>query len=97
MDGQIDNGDCEQSIDGDDSTRQADLDDLETRIEELESKIQEIKDQGDPVQRIDTALVYLIGSSLAMVLSWSRNASILWGILHGFLSWAYVIYFGFTR
>lgn len=34
-----------------------------------------------------------IGSSLAVVLSYSANHSILWAILHGVLGWLYVIYF----
>jgi hypothetical protein len=33
------------------------------------------------------------GSALAMVLSFSANKSVLWAILHGILSWLYVIYF----
>jgi hypothetical protein len=33
------------------------------------------------------------GSALAMILSWSINRSILWALLHGILSWLYVIYF----
>ncbi len=37
------------------------------------------------------------GCALAMILSWSRNVSILWAILHGILSWLYVIYFALTR
>jgi len=32
------------------------------------------------------------GSALAMILSYARNESILWAILHGILSWIYVIY-----
>lgn len=38
-----------------------------------------------------------IGSVLAIVCSWQRNRSILWGILAGFLSWFYVVYFAITR
>ena len=38
-----------------------------------------------------------IGAALAIVLSWDRNKSILWAILHGFFSWFYVIYFALTR
>jgi hypothetical protein len=38
-----------------------------------------------------------LGVSIAVVLSWSRNASILWAILHGFLNWIYVVYFAITR
>jgi len=38
-----------------------------------------------------------IGSALAIVCSWQRNRSILWGILAGIFSWFYVIYFAVTR
>ena len=37
------------------------------------------------------------GSALAIVISWSQHHSILWAILHGILSWLYVIYFALTR
>lgn len=33
------------------------------------------------------------GSALAITISWSVNQSILWAIVHGFLSWIYVIYY----
>ena len=33
------------------------------------------------------------GSALAITISWSVNKSILWAIIHGFLSWFYVIYY----
>ena len=38
-----------------------------------------------------------IGSALAIVCSWQRNRSILWGILAGIFGWFYVIYFALTR
>ena len=38
-----------------------------------------------------------MGSTLAIVISWSVNHSILWAIVHGFLSWFYVIYYAVTR
>ncbi len=34
-----------------------------------------------------------LGSMIAVAASWSVNQSILWAILHGLLSWLYVIYF----
>ena len=37
------------------------------------------------------------GSVLAIVISWSVNESIIWAIIHGLLSWIYVIYFAFIR
>ncbi len=33
------------------------------------------------------------GAALAITISWSANQSILWAILHGLLSWLYVIYY----
>ena len=33
------------------------------------------------------------GSALAITISWSANKSIVWAIIHGFLSWIYVIYY----
>ena len=37
------------------------------------------------------------GSALAIAISWSMHKSILWAIVHGALSWLYVIYFALTR
>jgi hypothetical protein len=33
------------------------------------------------------------GTALAMAISFNVNRSVLWAILHGVLSWLYVIYF----
>ncbi len=33
------------------------------------------------------------GTALAIAISWSANHSILWAIIHGILSWVYVIYY----
>jgi len=33
-----------------------------------------------------------LGTVVAVVVSWSRNKSILWAIVHGILGWLYVIY-----
>lgn len=38
-----------------------------------------------------------LGSILAVVLSWTRNQSILWAIIHACFGWLYVIYYAFTR
>lgn len=37
------------------------------------------------------------GSVLAITISWSVNHSIIWAILHGCLSWLYVIYYALIR
>lgn len=38
-----------------------------------------------------------LGSAIAVAISWSNNRSILWAIVHGLLSWLYIIYYYFTR
>jgi hypothetical protein len=38
-----------------------------------------------------------LGTILAIVLSWSRNSSIFWAIVHAFCGWFYVIYYALTR
>lgn len=37
------------------------------------------------------------GSALAIAISWSIHHSIVWAIIHGFLSWLYVAYYAITR
>lgn len=38
-----------------------------------------------------------IGNALAIAISWSLHKSVLWAIIHGVLSWFYVIYYLLTR
>ena len=35
---------------------------------------------------------WVFGSALAMILSYAKNVSILWAILHGVLSWFYILF-----
>jgi hypothetical protein len=65
------------------------LDELESRIEELEAS--------SPQHTVLLVFFYFFGVPLAMILSWSRDASILYCIWHGCMSWAYVVYFALTR
>lgn len=37
------------------------------------------------------------GSALAIAISWSANKSIVWAIIHGLLSWIYVIYYALFK
>ena len=37
------------------------------------------------------------GSALAMVISFTTHHSVLWAIIHGILSWLYVIYYIIMR
>ncbi len=38
-----------------------------------------------------------LGSIIAVVMSWTRNQSLLWALIHAFLGWLYVIYYVLTR
>ena len=38
-----------------------------------------------------------MGTALAMILSYSSNKSIIWAIIHGILSWFYVLYFALFK
>jgi len=38
-----------------------------------------------------------LGSALAVAISWSLHKSLLWAIIHGILSWIYVIWYALTR
>lgn len=33
------------------------------------------------------------GSALAITISWTANQSLLWAVVHGLLSWVYVVYY----
>ncbi len=37
------------------------------------------------------------GAALAIAISWSVNKSILWALVHGVLSWVYVVYYAIVR
>lgn len=40
---------------------------------------------------------FTLGAVIAVALSWGVNKSIMWAIIHGFLSWLYVIYYFLLR
>ncbi len=69
------------------------IDELKQRLDELESET----DGGSARGSAGLSLGYAMGMSIAIVLSWSYDHSILWCVLHGLLSWAYVIYFALRR
>jgi hypothetical protein len=77
-----------------------DLDELEMRLDELEERtrqLEERKSDDSPGYYKGLDLTYAMGMSIAIVLSWARNGGILWCMLHGLLSWGYVIYYALTR
>jgi hypothetical protein len=74
--------------------------DLQSEIEELSERVEALEssaEQSGSTSRDGIGLGYALGMAIAVTLSWSRNASILWCILHGLLSWGYVVYFAATR
>ena len=60
-------------------------------------------DQGSPKQSTGRRSFQMakagasFGSALAIAISWSQHHSIIWAIIHGFLSWLYVAWYAFTR
>lgn len=70
------------------------FEEIEDRLDDIESRLGELKGSRD---RSGETGLWILGSALAIVLSWSRNATILYCIGHGILSWIYVIYFAFAR
>ena len=73
------------------------VDDMESRLEALESTLEHRSVEWEDSTVRGLSLGYGMGMMLAIVLSWSRNATILWCIIHGLLSWLYVLYFALTR
>ena len=54
--------------------------------------------RGPAYRSVEAAKVGVsFGSALAMVISWSVNHSIIWAIIHGILSWIYVIYYALLK
>jgi hypothetical protein len=44
-----------------------------------------------------TVATFGFGAVLAMIISWNRNFSVLWAILHGWFGWLYVFYYCIQR
>lgn len=75
-------------------------DESEARLDEIEQRLDELESNHATEANHSAeggVIGYGLGTCIAVVLSWSRNGSILWCILHGLLSWGYVIYFALTR
>lgn len=62
-----------------------------------------VYDQPQPTERVIVKTREVVkqgvgfGSALAIAISWSVNKSLLWAIIHGVLSWIYVVYYAITR
>ena len=48
---------------------------------------------GLPMNKYGGGAGFGLGVVIAVALSWGANHSILWAIVHGFLSWFYIIYY----
>lgn len=68
-----------------------------SEIEELRDRLDMIESSASGGGDSGAIFLYFFGTLLAMILSWARNASILYCIGHGLTSWIYVIYFAATR
>ncbi len=71
-----------------------DQEDLESRVSDLEERVGNAQSNSGAGCVV---AIYSLGASLSVVLSWHANHSVLWAILHGLLSWLYVIYFVFAH
>jgi len=45
------------------------------------------------IMPINTTSAFSLGSSIAVVISWTKFQSVLWAVIHGLMSWVYVIYY----
>lgn len=68
---------------------------IASKFEEIEGRLKELEHR----DRTHSGGIgfWGFGATLAIILSWSRNASILYCVGHGLASWIYVAYFAFTR
>lgn len=87
MDDELD-FDADESV----SNLESRVEELELKIEELETESQQQRKQGSDSDSGCLAFPYSVGAALAVVISWETNHSVLLGLLHGLLSWVYVIY-----
>ena len=62
-------------------------------MEENKSNEIKAKEKKSDISLSGSDTGYLFGCALAIVLSYSSWYSLKWAIIHGLLSWVYVIYF----
>ncbi len=66
-------------------------------VEEVEDVIDELDDTYDRgIGRRFLRSAIAFGSALAMVVSYSAWHSVFWAIVHGLLSWIYIVYYLLT-
>jgi hypothetical protein len=66
-------------------------DDVDSRMDDLESRLADLESEGGGYGGASAG--YGLGATLAMILSWQSNHAVIWVLLHGLLSWVYVIYY----
>jgi hypothetical protein len=67
-----------------------DDDDVDSKMEDFESRLENLESGGGGYGAASAG--YSLGATLAMILSWQSNHVVIWALLHGLLSWVYVIY-----
>ena len=71
--------------------------DIEIRVRNMGKVVRELEKGHKKKKRMcggGCGGFWVFGSALAMILSYTRSESILWAILHGVLSWFYVLFRG---
>ncbi len=67
--------------------------DWDDRLDELESKVEELESGPHGHVEGGVTVFYSLGVTLAAILSWDANRALLSAVIHGLLSWFYVIYY----
>lgn len=77
------------------------LDELEVDLSELQDRVETLESEERQIERVGLGIayhpLYMFGSAVAVAISWSVNRSIGWAVLHGLMSWLYVIYYGLPQ
>ena len=67
--------------------------DINIKVSNIEKAIRSgMKHHKKEKWRCNGSGFWVFGSALAIVLSYTQNSSILWAVIHGIVSWFYVIY-----
>jgi len=71
--------------------KKKDNSDVSIKVKNVDKIIKEVKKTECKKSKCGSGF-WIFGSALAMILSYERGASILWAIIHGILSWFYILF-----
>ncbi|PYU06838.1 MAG: hypothetical protein DMG33_06620 [Acidobacteria bacterium] len=77
----------------DESADEESPEDVDSRLEDFESRLEDLEAGAGAGGYGAASAGYGLGATLAVILSWESNHAIIWALLHGLLSWFYVIYY----